>query len=284
MGDFELKCGDAIESMRGITCRRPSLTFFSPQYENQRSYGGLSARTGQAWVDWMVEVFRAATSVTDGLVAAVVQGNTRDFRWSATPALLIADLHRAGFHVRNPAIYERGGIAGSGGPDWLKSRYEWVVCVAPPGRLPWSNNVACGRPPKFKPGGAMSHQSRDGRVNKPRPQLEAGGVRRVRTYKPPELSNPGNIIDCGSGGGGHLGHPLAHENEAPFPLKLAEFFVKSFCRPGGTVCDPFMGSGSAGHAAIINGRNFIGFDVRESQIDLTRRRLEDVRSKGVAVE
>jgi site-specific DNA-methyltransferase (adenine-specific) len=73
-----------------------------------------------------------------------------------------------------------------------------------------------------------------------------------------------------------MGSDLAHENEAPFPLELAEFFVKSFCPPNGVVCDPFSGSGTTIHAAVANGRRGVGCDLRESQVELVRRRLGTV--------
>lgn len=83
------------------------------------------------------------------------------------------------------------------------------------------------------------------------------------------------MIDC-LVGGGQMGHPSAHRNEAPFPLKLAEFFVLSFCPPGGIVVDPFSGSGTTAHAATLHGRRFIGCDVRPCQVALTARRLRSV--------
>jgi hypothetical protein len=100
-----------------------------------------------------------------------------------------------------------------------------------------------------------------------------------RTYTTDEvaalLAETGNVQRC-EVGGGVMGHDLAHDNEAPFPLKLAEFFVLSFCPPGGVVCDPFVGSGTTAHAAVLHGRRFVGGDLRQSQIDLTRRRLRGV--------
>ena len=71
-----------------------------------------------------------------------------------------------------------------------------------------------------------------------------------------------------------MGSPLAHENEAPFPESLAEFFVRSFCPPGGTVLDPFMGSGTTLAVAQRTGREAIGIDLRESQVELTNRRVK----------
>ena len=94
----------------------------------------------------------------------------------------------------------------------------------------------------------------------------------AQSYKPPKLANPGNVIHC-KVGGGRMGSDFAHANEAPFPLDLALFFVKSFCPPGGTVLDPFCGSSTTGHATVLAGRKFIGIDIRESQIKLSQSRL-----------
>jgi tRNA/tmRNA/rRNA uracil-C5-methylase (TrmA/RlmC/RlmD family) len=98
---------------------------------------------------------------------------------------------------------------------------------------------------------------------------------RAQCYVPPVLANPGNVVECNVGGG-LMGSQLAHENEAPFPEKLAEAFVLSFCPPGGVVLDPFCGSGTTLAVAAWNGRKSIGIDVRESQIDLSRRRIAEV--------
>jgi DNA modification methylase len=94
-------------------------------------------------------------------------------------------------------------------------------------------------------------------------------------YISSKLANPGNVIRC-TVGGGHMGSRLAHANEAPFPEKLPERCILSFCRPGGTVFDPFCGSGTTLAVAVRHGRNAIGIDIRESQIELSRRRLEGV--------
>lgn len=74
-------------------------------------------------------------------------------------------------------------------------------------------------------------------------------------------------------GGGHMGHPLAHRNEAPFPVKLAEWFIRSWCPPGGWVLDCFAGSGTVAQAAANLGRNAIVSDIRWNQCELMRERL-----------
>ena len=294
-----LHCGDNLAWLKSLPTGCADLVFTSPPYVDCRTYGIGFKLTGQAWVDWAVERYIECVRVSRGLVAWVVEGKTKRFRWDATPALLMADLHRRGVKLRKPPIYKRDGIPGSGGPEWLKNKYEFIVCASH-GRLPWSENTAMGHPPRFAPGGALSHRhadgrrknsyasaacqnrmggthSHDGRTYGPRLQRE-GDVRRVPQYAPPKNANPGNIIDCGPGGGGHMGSRLAHENEAPFPEKLAEFFIRSFSPPGGLVIDPHMGSGTVAAVAERHGRGWAGCDVRESQIELARRRVEEVKA------
>ena len=270
-------CGDVLDVLRTFPDKCADLIFGSPPYEDARNVpnDGFPVYRGQAWVDWMVEVCRESLRVCRGLVALVMEGRTRHYSWSGTPVLLMADLIRAGITLRKPPIYERDGVSGSGGPDWLKNRYEFVVCATNGGQLRWSNNVAMGHPPVCGPGGNPTNRkqngSRTGHGRRSNGLLMPG-----KRYTPPKIANPGNIIDCGAGGGGHLGSQLAHENEAPFPEKLVEFFIRSFAPPGGLVLDPFAGSGTVGAVALKNGRRFCLIDVRASQIRLCKRRIMEV--------
>lgn len=264
MPDHRLITGDCLDVLRSMPDDSVDLVFTSPPYEKARSYGELQFNLkGQEYVDWCVERYVECDRVCRGLVAWVIEGQTKDFRWSATPALLMADLHRRGIRLRKPPAFVRSGIAGSGGNDWLKNNYEMIVCSSK-GRLPWSDNTACGSPPKYNPGGKMSHQTSDGRVAR-------------KEYKPPTIANPGNVLRF-SVGGGLMGSEYAHCNEAPFPVSLAEFFVKSFCPPDGTVLDIFCGSGTTNHAALINGRNSIGIDIRGGVggIETAQKRIESL--------
>jgi hypothetical protein len=260
---------DCLEWFASQEADSIDLVFGSPPYEEARLYleGGKNvgiARKTSEWVDWMADVYQAALRCCRGLVAFVVEGRTKSYRWSASPALLMAKLIEAGVCIRKPPVYRRVGIPGSGGPDWLRNDYEFIVCATRGGRLPWSDNTAMGHEPKYRPGGEPSHRTTgDGRVS-------------GRAYEPPERANPGNVIDC-LAGGGNMGDALCHENEAPFPESLAEFFVRSFCPPGGVVCDPFAGSGTTGAMAVRWGRQFVGCDLRESQVQLSRRRIAGVQ-------
>lgn len=293
----QLLLGDCLDLMRDMTDNSVDLVFTSPPYEAARTYGIGFKLAGQDWVDWCVARYLECVRICRGLVAWVVEGRTKNYRWSASPAMLMADLHRAGVKLRKPPIFQRVGIPGSGGPDWLRNDYEFIVCSTK-GKLPWSNNLAMGRVPKYAPGGEMSYRAVNGRRKNDRDGFGfAGSGARGRktdgTHKKRrtifredtnvrvkgahdrdicKIANPGNIIRC-KVGGGHMGHAIAHENEAPFPESLVRPFILSFCPSDGVVLDCFGGSGTTAAVALKTGRRAISIDIRESEIEKTRRRL-----------
>ncbi|MBI4869357.1 MAG: site-specific DNA-methyltransferase [Candidatus Wallbacteria bacterium] len=63
------------------------------------------------------------------------------------------------------------------------------------------------------------------------------------------------------------------------PRELFEIMIAASTSQGELVCDPFLGAGSAGAAAIGMGRRFIGCDVGKRAIELSKVRLDAV-SRG----
>lgn len=264
----EVFAGECLTVLKSLPDDSVDMVMTSPPYEDCRTYSIDFKLKGQEWVDWAVERYVECVRVCKGLVVWVVEGKTRDFRWSATPALLMADLHRRGVRLRKPPIFHRVGIPGSGGPDWWRNDYEFCVCSTK-GKLPWSDSTATGHDPKYPPGGPPSHRTKATRGS------SNGDTRVEGNYLPPKQANPGNVIHC-KVGGGLMGHDLAHENEAPFPEALVELFIKCFCPPGGIVLDPFCGSGTTLAVAKKLGRGYVGLDIRASQVKISLERLASI--------
>ena len=63
-------------------------------------------------------------------------------------------------------------------------------------------------------------------------------------------------------------HPTQKPLDAIIPL------VKRFCPQGGTVLDPFMGSGTTGVACVRTGRNFIGIEIDPDYFKIAERRIK----------
>lgn len=62
-------------------------------------------------------------------------------------------------------------------------------------------------------------------------------------------------------------------HSAPYPPRLAAWCIRLVCPPGGTVLDPFSGSGSTGVAAIREGRRYVGIDIMEEYAAMSARRV-----------
>jgi site-specific DNA-methyltransferase (adenine-specific) len=63
------------------------------------------------------------------------------------------------------------------------------------------------------------------------------------------------------------GHP------AEKPLDLMEWIIDNSTKPGDTVFDPFMGSGTTGVACVNLGRNFIGCEIDPTFHAIAQRRI-----------
>lgn len=76
--------------------------------------------------------------------------------------------------------------------------------------------------------------------------------------------------DSGSGHGGASNpHPTTK------PIRLMSELVRLFTDPGQTICDPFMGSGTTGAAAVQQGRKFIGVEIDPIYFDVACKRVSD---------
>lgn len=67
--------------------------------------------------------------------------------------------------------------------------------------------------------------------------------------------------------------PFHGAHFATFPEALAERCILAGCPDGGTVLDPFTGSGTTGVVAVRHGRSFVGCELNPDYADMARRRI-----------
>lgn len=68
-------------------------------------------------------------------------------------------------------------------------------------------------------------------------------------------------------------NPFSHA--APFPSELADRCIECGCPPGGTVLDPFLGSGTTAISALTLGRNTVGVDLNASYCAVAEQRIRE---------
>lgn len=85
----------------------------------------------------------------------------------------------------------------------------------------------------------------------------------------PSGRNPGDVWSINT-------QPFPGAHFAVYPPALPQLCILAGCKPGGTVLDPFSGSGTTGLAAQRTGRKYIGIDINPAYHDLAlNTRLHD---------
>lgn len=81
----------------------------------------------------------------------------------------------------------------------------------------------------------------------------------------------------------HEQNRLPSQNHHPTvkPVALMSWLVKLIAPPGGTVLDPFMGSGTTGVAAVQEGREFIGIEREPEYLEIAKARINNATRQGV---
>src|SRR5690625_1787526 len=101
----------------------------------------------------------------------------------------------------------------------------------------------------------FAHPSADN--NGQRGQIDGG-------HTPERGVNPGDVWTIAT-------QPFSEAHFATFPPALPERCIQAGCKPGGTVLDPFSGSGTTGLAAAKHGRRYVGIDLNADYLDLSLR-------------
>lgn len=61
------------------------------------------------------------------------------------------------------------------------------------------------------------------------------------------------------------------------PTDLMHYLCRLVTPPSGIVLDPFMGSGSTGKAAVLEGFSFVGIELESESFDIAKQRIEAVQ-------
>jgi len=97
-----------------------------------------------------------------------------------------------------------------------------------------------------------------------------------------ERDKSGNILasewrnDPRSANGGYENKPTqprANHHPTVKPVALMRYLVRLVTPKGGKVLDPFMGSGSTGCAAVLEGCDFVGIDITPEYVAIAQKRI-----------
>lgn len=168
-----------------------------------------------------------------------------------------------GWYLRNDIIWSKPNAMPESVTDRLSSKHEHLFLLAKSRRY-WfdvdpirESGVDRGRAPTWEERKAAGEPKRAGLDGMP----SSGGAG-VGIHS--DGRNPGDVWSIPT-------QPFSEAHFAVMPLALAERCILAGCRPGGTVLDPYSGSGTTGLAATKHGRRYVGIDLNAEYLDLSLR-------------
>ena len=243
-------CMNCLDGMKLLPDNYVDLTVTSPPYDDLRTYNGYSFD----FENIAKELYRVTKD--GGVVVWVVGDKTKNGSESGTSFKQALYFKEIGFNLHDTMIYEKAQCCFGSNKAYLQS-FEYMFVLSK-GR-PKTINLIYDR-----------ENVRHGIES-----ATSGGMKKDGTIPPrkdvelKKLGRRKNIWKYGVGGG-KTGHP------AVFPEQLANDHIISWSSEGDVVMDIFSGSGTTHNMALLNNRNFIGFEISQEYIDIENERIKQL--------
>jgi len=270
--------GDALGVARTLEAGSVDCIVTSPPYFGLRDYGSEGQYGLESTVADYVETMRALfselrrTLADDGtlwLNLGDSYGKNKSLRgipWRAALAL-----EADGWILRNSIIWAKQNGLPVNVKDRFHSRHETVFMFAKSPRY-WFDLDAVRVPhseaslKRYASGlNKQSHPTAARNVSDGN-EIAAGFV-------PSKGVNPGDVWSIPA-------KPFKEAHFAVMPPEIARRAIIAGCKPGGTVLDPFSGSGTTGMVAREEGRNYVGIDISADYLKLSL----DTRLHGASLD
>jgi site-specific DNA-methyltransferase (adenine-specific) len=234
---YNLNC---LDGMKLLDDEIIDLTVTSPPYDNMRNYKGYSFD----FESIAKELYRITKQ--GGVVVWVVGDQTIQGSETGTSFKQALFFKEIGFKLHDTMIYEKNSASY---PAHRKStrytqifEYMFVFCK---GNIK-THNLICDKKNKW-----AGYKDFSGKIKNP----------------VPNFSPRNNIWKYTTSFNDKTDHP------AVFPEELAQDHILSWSNKKDLVFDPFMGSGTTAKMAILNDRNWLGFEISKEYCEMTKKRV-----------
>lgn len=296
---MELLCGDALEQLRSFPDESINCCVTSPPYYNLRDYGEPgqigTEETVEEYIGKLVDVFREVRRVLrqDGTLwvnigdsYATSSGpqpptNTRNSQGHTAkkvpegykrkdmigvPWLLAFALRADGWYLRQDIIWHKTRCLPESVQDRCTKSHEYIFLLSKSPNY-YFDSEAIKEPANEKY--AMRYKSafmngkKEVELGKQTGAPNTAGLKKYTGFR--------NKRDVWSISTAHF----TGAHFAVFPEKLVEPCILAGSPVGGTVLDPFAGSGTTGVVAKRLGRDFIGIELNPEYCQLAEDRIKD---------
>lgn len=258
---------NCIDGLKLLDDNSVDLTVCSPPYDNLREYHGVINED-----TWNFDVFKPIAKelyrVTrkGGVVVWVVGDAVVDGGETGSSFRQALYFQECGFKLHDTMIYEKNSSTFPARAD--SKRYSQIfeyMFVFVKGKIRSDIKLIADKKNKWfgwTNWGQHSQYDTEGNL------VKAKNIRPI-----PEFSLRTNIWKYSVSFNDKTGHP------AVFPEKLAEDNILSWSCEGDLVLDPFMGSGTTAKMAMLNNRNYIGFELNKDYYEKSLERVAKYEGK-----
>lgn len=303
-------CFDALQQLKLLTSSSINTCVTSPPYYNLRNYGvdgqiGLES-TPEAYIKRLLEVFSEVKRVLrdDGTLWIVISDSyagsgkntnnskphkkatkTLEHLGDCVPSGIVPDglkpkdligipwllafaLRADGWYWRDTIIWHKPNCMPESVKDRCTKSHEYILLFSKNRQYYYDSEsvmepTICKTVRKFidnnsdkQRGHSRKHAGFNGRYAE---RLKLAGV--------PNKRNKRSVWSVPT-------KPYKEAHFAVYPPELIEPCILAGCPIGGTVLDPFMGSGTTGEVALMHSREFVGIELNMDYVKLAEKRLK----------
>ncbi len=263
---IDLRQGDCLDLLREMPDESVQCCVTSPPYFGLRDYGvggqlGLES-TPDDYVAKMVEVFREVRRVLrdDGtLWLNLGDSYGKGKQLQGIPWRVAFALQADGWILRQDIIWHKPCVMPESVRDRCTKSHEYIFLLSKSKKYYYDSD-AVKEPATSKPH-AMG--------NKTKPRKGMGGLANI--------GNPNRIVGLDGKRNRRsvwtvAPKPFKGAHFATFPPDLIEPCILAGCPKGGTVLDPFGGSGTVGMVAKKHGRDAVLIELNPEYVEIARQR------------
>lgn len=305
--DVTLYHGDALAVLQMMPSESVNCVVTSPPYFGHRDYGVEGQygheETPQEFADTLVELFREVHRVlaTDGTVwLNLGDSYGKGKNLLGVPWRVAFALQDDGWTLRNDVIWAKPAGMPDPAKDRLGRKHEHLFLLTKGPRYSFdldaikvaasgtSERAQRRRAEELFAAGGLTQAHLDAiratgitdtgkaTVTQTGTGKNTAEVRKLaaeakdvlggywREFLVSDRKNPGDVWMIAT-------TPFPEAHLATFPPELARRCVLAGCPEGGTVLDPFSGSGTTGMVALEQGKKYIGIDLNSDYLDLSLR-------------